>query len=324
MSNQRPVAERPPLSTEDLGALELFRGEDPESLNWVLQASRVRWLKPGEVLMEPGRDNGALHIILAGQAEVRFTQDEPGSRVFLESGECVGEMSIIDGTRPSATVIANERAQVLVMDARVVWALIDRSPVVARNLLHILSRRMRRNNLALVQSHVQRRIHERDALNDPLTGLFNRRWMETNVAGIVEGCARSHQSLALFMIDADHFKRYNDEHGHLAGDQMLATIARAINRGIRSNDYACRYGGDEFVVVLPNAGPAEAMQIAEAVCRSVREQTARSDHDPSQSPVGVSIGVASLAPGMNVRQLLACADAALYRAKAAGRGGASR
>lgn len=320
MGNEPVVTKGQLLNTTTLGGLDLFRGEEPESLDWVLNSCRMRSLVPGEVLLEPDRDNNALYIILTGRAEVRFTADDPCSRVFLDSGECAGEMSIIEGRRPSATVTAYSHCQALTIDADIVWALIDRSPVVARNLLHILSTRVRRNNLALVQSQAQQRIHERDALNDSLTGLYNRRWMESTLFRIVERSVRARESLALLMIDTDHFKRYNDEHGHLAGDQLLACIARAITESVRSSDYSCRYGGDEFVVVLPQAGLTEALQIAERVCRSVRKQTRHACDGCLEGPASVSVGVASLGPGMSVRQLLASADAALYRAKADGRG----
>ncbi len=312
------------LNTETLGATELFRGEDPESLEEVLHSCRVRSLVPGEKLLEPDRDNRVLFIILAGHAEVRFTHEDSCSRVFVAPGECVGEMSIIEGMQPSATVVAQSHCQVLVIDADTVWLLIDRSPVVARNLLHILSMRVRRNNLALVQSHAQQRIHERNALKDSLTGLYNRRWMETALLRIVDRYARIGEPLALLMIDTDHFKRYNDKYGHLAGDELLASVACAITQSVRSTDCSCRYAGDEFVVALPLAGPAEAMQIAERVCRSVRKLNPHTGDDRLNSPASVSVGVASLARGMTFRQLLANADAALYRAKVAGRGRASR
>ena len=324
MGEEAIAAEGNLITTGTLETLELFRGEGPESLDWVSHSCSVRSLAPGEVLLEPDNHNDALYIILDGRAEVRFTQDEPRSRVYLESGECAGEMSIIEGTRPSAMVVAHSPCQVLVLDAEVIWTLIDRSAVVARNLLYILSTRVRRNNVALVHSHLQQRIHERDALHDPLTGLHNRRWMERTLSRIVQRCARAGEPLALLMIDTDHFKRYNDDHGHLAGDRLLAAIAHLITENVRSTDRACRYGGDEFVVVLPQAGPAGAMQIAERVCRSIREQTQHLGNGRLEAPAGVSVGVASLEAGMNVRQLLASADAALYRAKAAGRGGVSR
>jgi diguanylate cyclase (GGDEF)-like protein len=323
MGKELEVAEGVLLTTETLGALDLFRGEDPEYLDLVLYSCQVRSLVSGEVLLEPDNDNDALYIILTGRAEVQFACDDLCSSVYLESGECAGEMSVIEGSRPSARVVAHSHCHVLVINAEVVWVLIERSSVVARNLLHILSKRMRRNNLELVQSNIQRRIHERDALHDPLTGLQNRRWLERTLARIVKRCARDGEPLALLMIDTDHFKRYNDEHGHLAGDQLLAAIARVINENVRSSDHSCRYGGDEFVVVLPRIGPPKAMKIAERMCRSIREQTPNAGDAHLVERVSVSIGVASLGSGMHVRQLLASADAALYRAKAAGRDGAS-
>jgi len=205
-----------------------------------------------------------------------------------------------------------------------VWTLIDRSQVVARNLLHILSARVRRNNVALMQSHVQQRIHERDAHCDALTGLYNRRWMDRVLVRLVERCAEARQPLGLLMVDTDHFKRYNDDYGHLAGDHVLQAIAAAITENVRSIGQACRYGGDEFVVVLPQVGPAEVMQIAERLCKSVGGRTVHRNGDSLPFPPSVSIGVAALGPGMNVRQLLATADAALYRAKVAGRNVVSR
>jgi diguanylate cyclase (GGDEF)-like protein len=311
------------VRTATLETAELFRGENPDCLEWVLHRSAVRCVAPGEVLLAPDRHNDALYVILTGRAEVRFSRDDPRARMDLEPGECVGELSIIEGTQPSATVVASRRSQVLVIKADVVWALIDRSPVVARNLLHILSMRVRRNTLALVQSHLQQRIHERDALNDPLTGLHNRRWMERSLVRIVERCARARQPLALLMIDVDYFKRYNDVHGHPAGDRLLTMIARLVSETLRATDHACRYGGDEFLVILPQAVGEEAAGTAERLCRSVAERSGRPDHG-LRAAASVSIGVAVLTAGMTFRELLAAADAALYRAKAAGRGRMSR
>jgi len=319
MSEKPEVVTAALLTTAGLEALDLFRGEQPEYLDWVLHSCRVGSLLPGEVLLEPGNNNDALYIILSGRAEVRFTHDDLCSSIYLESGECAGEMSVIEGSRPSATVVASSHCQVLVIDADVLWLLIERSSVVARNLLHILSTRMRRNTLELVQSHIQRCLHERDALHDPLTRLKNRRWMETAFARIVKRCKQVGEPLALLMIDTDYFKCYNDEYGHLAGDQLLVAIARIINQNIRSGDHACRYGGDEFVVMLPHIDLPEAIEFAERICSSIRDNIPHTGDARLVARVSVSIGVASLEQGMHVRQLLASADAALYRAKSAGR-----
>lgn len=315
MSDKPDVITAVRPTTTDLEALDLFRGEEPGYLHWVLQSCRVGSLVPGELLLEPGNNNDALYIILSGRAEVQFTHDDLCSSISLEPGECAGELSLIDGTSPSAKVVAKSRCQVLIIDAEALWLLIERSSVVARNLMHILSTRMRKNNLELVQSHIQRCIHERDALHDSLTCLKNRRWIETTFAGIVNRCKRNGEPLALLMIDTDYFKRYNDAYGHMAGDQLLVAVARVINQNIQASGHACRYGGDEFVVVLPHIDASEASEVAEHICRSIREISCHA----GDTRVSVSIGVASLEPGMHGRQLLASADAALYRAKAAGR-----
>ena len=91
MDKEPVVVDGQPLSTRILGGLDLFRGEDPKSLEWVMRSCAVRALLPGEKLIEPERGNDSLYIILAGRAEVRFTHDETSSRVFLEPGECAGE-----------------------------------------------------------------------------------------------------------------------------------------------------------------------------------------------------------------------------------------
>jgi len=324
MQKEPAVSEARVLIPGTLGAIDLFRGEDPELLDWVVRTCNVRWLSPGEVLLDPDQDNDAVYIILAGRAEARVTYEDCSWRVFVEPGECAGEMSVIENRRPSAIVAAHSECQVLAIDAELFRTLINRSSVIIWNLLRILSARVRRDNLMVVKSYAQQRIHERNALSDSLTGLFNRRWMESTLDRIVERCAQNQQPLSLLMIDTDYFKRYNDAYGHLAGDQVLVTIARAITNSIRSTDYACRYGGDEFVVVLPHADTTNAIQVAEGVCRAVSTHIRHAGSGSLDRAVSVSVGVASLAPDMNVRQLLASADTALYRAKAAGRGGVSR
>jgi CRP-like cAMP-binding protein len=151
-----------------------------------------------------------VYIILAGRAEARITHDDYCRRVFVEPGECVGEISVIDKRRPSALVVAHSACQVLMIDSELFRSLINRSSVITWNLLRILSKRVRRNDLMVVQSYAQQRVHERNALNDSLTGLYNRRWMESALHRIVERCARSQRALSLLMVDTDHFKRYND------------------------------------------------------------------------------------------------------------------
>ncbi|QCU72492.1 GGDEF domain-containing protein [Luteimonas yindakuii] len=157
------------------------------------------------------------------------------------------------------------------------------------------------------------------SIRDPLTGLFNRRYLEENLVREMLRCERRRLPLSLMMLDVDHFKRFNDQHGHAAGDAVLAHVGRVLQSLVRAEDLACRYGGEEFTIVLPETGAEAAIQRGLEICRAMSSLTIR-HMDRMLGPITVSIGIAtaphdSADPGL----LLEIADAALYRAKAEGR-----
>lgn len=153
------------------------------------------------------------------------------------------------------------------------------------------------------------------ASNDPLTGLANRREGTTYLTAQVELCHRLNMPLGLVFIDIDHFKAVNDMFGHLVGDQVLQKVAETVKRTVRASDLACRWGGEEFIIISPNTTLEKMRLVAEKVRQAV--QVALADNMP---PVTISLGVAS-ASGMAIDQtnLLVEADSALYWAKHNGR-----
>jgi len=154
------------------------------------------------------------------------------------------------------------------------------------------------------------------ATTDPLTGLQNRRKFEVSIDAEWRRAARQKKPLALLMIDADHFKEYNDTFGHQAGDEVLVGIAICISDSVRrAGDCAVRYGGEEFAVLLPGLPHADALRVAETIRLKVEQWCG----EPAITTV--SIGAASLVPGANAEwtQLVQAADRALYAAKDAGR-----
>jgi diguanylate cyclase (GGDEF)-like protein len=154
------------------------------------------------------------------------------------------------------------------------------------------------------------------AITDALTGLRNRRKFDDEIDSEWRRAMRQKAPLALLMIDADHFKAYNDTHGHQAGDQVLVGIAICISDSVRrSGDCAARYGGEEFAVLLPGCEAADAFRIAETIRQKVMQWSEGPDVNT------VSIGIASLTPGPKTHWtlLLEAADKALYAAKANGR-----
>ncbi|MCC5857350.1 MAG: diguanylate cyclase [Ectothiorhodospiraceae bacterium] len=154
------------------------------------------------------------------------------------------------------------------------------------------------------------------AIRDELTGQYNRRHMMHLLRDEWEQAERNDGSLAVMMLDLDRFKLVNDEHGHLAGDRLIRAVADALGEELRSIDRLCRYGGEEFLVLVPGVDGRQAVQVAERLRRRVEHRCRRPG---STLPQTVSIGVACHQPGEGVIELLDRADRALYQAKAAGR-----
>jgi diguanylate cyclase (GGDEF)-like protein len=154
------------------------------------------------------------------------------------------------------------------------------------------------------------------ATTDALTGLRNRRKFDAAIESEWRRAVRHRTPLSLLLIDADHFKAYNDTHGHQAGDQVLIGIAICISDSVkRAGDCAARYGGEEFAVLLPDMAAAEAFTVAEIIRRKVEGWS------DDATPSTVSIGIASITPeaGLDWPQFVHAADKALYAAKASGR-----
>ncbi len=157
----------------------------------------------------------------------------------------------------------------------------------------------------------------KSALKDPLTGINNRASMELHLDHEVLSAVRHRTPLSMLMIDVDYFKAVNDQHGHVAGDAVLAAVAGAVVRCTRDSDVAFRYGGEEFSVILTNTKSAGALLLAERIRSTISKLVTQASEAKIQ--VTVSIGVAQLAPGESKVDLLEHADSMLYRAKYRGR-----
>ena len=157
------------------------------------------------------------------------------------------------------------------------------------------------------------------ALTDSLTGLYNRRYLETHLQSMIERSHASGKPLTLFMLDIDHFKRVNDSFGHAAGDEVLRRVAGLISHNLREFDLTARTGGEEFVVVMPDTPIAAAEMVADRMRKTVGEADMPLPGASAPLRVTISIGVAELARGEAASALLQRADEALYAAKNAGR-----
>jgi diguanylate cyclase (GGDEF)-like protein len=157
------------------------------------------------------------------------------------------------------------------------------------------------------------------SIHDPLTALYNRRYMEETLETEIRRSERKPRTIGVIMLDIDHFKAFNDGFGHAAGDQMLRAIGGLVMSRLRAGDIACRFGGEELVMILPEASAEAATHRAEDLRASAKKLEVK-HLDTPLGQVTISIGVAVYpANGATWQQVLAAADAALYKAKQDGR-----
>jgi diguanylate cyclase (GGDEF)-like protein/PAS domain S-box-containing protein len=175
-------------------------------------------------------------------------------------------------------------------------------------------------NLALALANLKlRETLQNQAIRDPLTGLFNRRYLEETMDRELHRSRRLKAHLGVVMMDLDHFKDFNDGFGHAAGDALLSALADVLTTGIRSEDIVCRYGGEEFLLIMPGAALPATQARAEEVRQAVQALQVKYQDRFLKSPT-LSLGVAIFPDhGVTAEEVIAAADAALYRAKQAGR-----
>lgn len=243
----------------------------------------------------------------------------PGSyRMLIEAQDSAGRVSAI---APYALVVTPRW-----YESASFRLLLGAAALVLAALVAVLYARLRmlrvlRHSAALEREVVQRTRELSEANRrlqtvadlDGLTGLANRRRLDEYLQTVWQQCAERHRPVSVLLADVDHFKQFNDRSGHLAGDALLQRVAELLRDGLRrGEDLAARFGGEEFLVVLPGAPLEVAAEIAEGLCRKAADQLGGTT---------LSIGVACSAAqgGDGIRQLLDRADAALYRAKALGR-----
>ena len=303
---------------------KLFRDIGLDSVEHILKDCQITTLKGGATLLEVGQKNTSLYLVLDGELRVYLNGRGLPVHAVLGSGECVGELSLIDGRNSAALVMAALDTRLLVVPHELVWSMVDRSNGIARNLLAILAGRIRNDNLLQVTTPEPSLEFEVATNIDALTGLHNKDWMKEAFHRMALRCERGGVPLFLLLADIDHFKEFNDSHGHLAGDSVLKGVARILAVSLRPHDLLVYMGGDRFAVLLPERSPDGVMKRAdhlrEAVAMPVlRIRAAGATQVFKEEHVTVSLGVSVVQHGDTLAALLEAADGALQQAKTDGR-----
>ena len=307
------------LDYQNLLRLRLFKGLDLVSARKYLDRVEHLLYTKGEIILSPRIPNNDLYVLLSGILTVHLDSPESDLIATIKPGECAGEMSLFDDDIPSAYVIAADTSKILKISEEIVWGMIDNCEGFARNFLYITSTRIRTSNRTMSNSRKVQQHYEQRANIDSLTRLHNRNWIDKTFPKETETCIAEKIPLCLMIIDIDGFKKYNDEHGHLAGDQCLKSVADTIRSNIRPNDLLGRFGGEEFVILLPGTTKIECISIGERINNEV-ERGEIIDSSLNKLPsVTVSIGITKAKLGDFYEDMFSIADKALYKAKEEGK-----
>ena len=303
-----------------IDSLLLFEHASRESIEAALSGSRIYRVAPGEIVLAPNVINNTVYVVLKGTLRVEVVGREGSEHSHVGTGECVGELSVIDGGATSASVRAVDECELLALSRETVLELVDRSHSVARNLVRLLSRRLKGSNRLLRDEAETSDLLRHQLSFDTLTGLHSRAWLDATLPRMCNRARHGSEGFALAMCDVDFFKRINDNFGHLTGDRVLQKIAGVLVACLRPTDFAARYGGEELVaIVCSTDAAADAVTAAERIRLAVRSIEIEGVPAGKKPAVTISIGVAVYQPEEASEQLIHRADTALYVAKRSGR-----
>jgi diguanylate cyclase (GGDEF)-like protein len=314
------LSKKKQLDNKVIKEAPLFKEVSPFIRHTILNECPVHQLKNGHILITPGIRNQYIYMVLSGTLSVHIKDPEHPAIRLIQIGETVGELSLIGSTKTSAYVISQGVSEVLAIELHNFWVLVDEMPVIAKNLLHILSGWVRESDKTTLDHQNQIIELEEVSKIDGLTGIHNRRSFDDILNRLLLCSIREQLPLVLIMIDVDHFKKYNDSNGHLGGDQALIALARTLHKTVRPGDFAARYGGEEFAVILPATNLQQCQEVSERLRVTVENLKIVMPDRTTLPPITISMGIAeSRLDGDSQERLIERSDAKLYQAKEEGR-----
>lgn len=284
----------------------------------LLRLGSVRRLAAREVLHAEGSFVDTLCLLVQGALVMALDGDGSTVVAHLRAGDLVGLSWFLTRKPADAFVVAHEATEVCVVARSAVDALLQTDRGFGGALLGVVGHRLALLEAEQRADELARQHHRANGLFDPLTSAHSRRWLEHAAPRLVARHQLDHEPLSALVLDLDHFKRFNDAHGHAAGDEALRQVVQLTWRFARVSDFIARTRGEEFVVLLSSTALDEAAQVAERLRAAIAE-AAVPPMSASLPPVTVSIGVASHRWGDEAAAFVERARVAMYEAKLAGR-----
>ncbi len=280
----------------------------------------------GEVLCREGDEGHEMFIIESGKAAVTIKMQDDTEKQITEfsAGDFFGEMAIFENEKRSATCTALEESRILKLDKKDFIRLMEEHPVAAikimREMLDITSHRLA--NTSRFVSDMVRWGEEasRRAITDELTGLYNRRYLDSALEEQFKKTVKTGKPLSLVMVDLDFFREVNEQYSHEIGDEYIVEVSRVFKENFRETDIVSRYGGDEFTIIMPGTDLKKAAEVTEIIRKGVEKIDFLKKYKGPDISLSTSQGIAAYPENCkSLDKLKELADKALYRAKESGR-----
>lgn len=309
-------------SPEIFKALEtspLFHGVPEKLLAQNLSQSSLCSLKPGEVLLDYGQANNQIYVILSGRVNIQARKTDTEPVAMLGEGECVGEMAVLGDEYASAYVVAATDCELLAINYDALWRLIDSSHAAARNMLSVLSKRVRLTDQAQTENIEHESGFSGVSVTDELTGLYNQEWVQKKFDRLLQRSFFAKTPSCLLLLEMDGYWQYCDENGQLGGEQALRDVAYNILFCLRPDDHAGRYIGEQFAIYLPGTSVSDACIAAERLKAAINNSTIVLPSGDALPAISVSMGISQAYPTSDtLDNLFSRAEEALQRAKSSG------
>ncbi|HUI72659.1 MAG TPA: diguanylate cyclase, partial [Spirochaetia bacterium] len=312
-----------PAFLERVAVFSLLSHDDVERVTRHLSSVE---LAEGQTLFREGETGKEMYILAEGKVAITIRLPDGAEQQIAEvsPGDFFGEMSIFDNAPRSATCRALSPSVVFSLSKDAFGDIIVQHPRIALKLmyrmLNVTTQRLRDTSQFVSEMVLWGESARKRAITDELTGVYNRRFLEDSLGGYVSEAGEKGAPLALVMVDLDHFRDINEMYGQPKGDEAIRSASAIFRSLLKDRGIIARYGGDEFVIILPNTGAADATELMNRVREDVAKLDILKDVKGPITRVTSSMGVAAFPEhATDVSTLRTVADAALYRAKESGR-----